>query len=265
MEKIIISGTNHPIYVDPKDVKGASLIRYKGVSQPRVVQRWRTMASKLNPDLIIDAGVNYGEIVLSALYPAHASITVIDANEVLRPYLLRSMKEHPNGSQFRYIHALASDQMLDSATFYVDKARSGNSSAYHLGNRAFDEVKVRSVTIDSLFRTNETNGKTLLFKLDVEGYEWQVLRGMKRILAESKEAAGCIEFNMNYMKNKGIDIGAYMQFLSEHFHLYALGDAGKLTAIEPPYLENTKAFFARDTSCNDLILLSDNRLLSKLL
>lgn len=264
MEKIMIMGCKHSLYVDPHDVKGASLIGYRGLSQPRVVHLWRLMASRLQPDLVIDAGVNYGEILLSAKYPPHSSITVIDANAALRPYLLRPLAEHPNGRQVRLVHAIASDSNLDSVTFYIDKVRSGDSSAYPLGDKAFDEVKVRSVTMDSLYGNNEALGKTLLFKLDVEGYEWQVLRGMSRLLAECGEAAGCIEFNMSYLEQKGVNTGAFLQFLGGRFLLFALGDQGMLTEIKAPYLEQAKAYFAEDTSCNDLILLSNPHLLSKL-
>ncbi|WP_162848466.1 FkbM family methyltransferase [Paenibacillus nanensis] len=264
MHKITILGTKHSLYVNAADLKGASLIKYKGRSQPRVVYIWRALASRLKPDLVIDAGVNYGEIVLSAVYPAHAPITVIDANDSLRPYLLRSLREHPNSKQFRYVHAIASDQNRDSVTFYIDTARSGDSSAYHLGDKAFEEVKVPSVTVDSLIGSSEAQDKTLLFKLDVEGYEWQVLRGMSRLLEECREAAGCIEFNMSYLKDKGVDIGAYLQFLGERFRLYAIGHAGKLTEIKAPYLEQANAYFAEDPSCNDLLLVKSADTLNRL-
>lgn len=264
MYKIKILESKHSLYVDPEDEKGASLIQYRGVSQPRVVHLWRLMASRLQPDLILDAGVNYGEIILSASYPDHSCIKVIDANDALRPYMLRSMREHPNGKQFQYIHAVVSDNTFHSITFYVDKVRSGNSSAYPLSENDYYEVKVPSVTVDSLFTNVDIAGKTLLFKLDVEGYEWQALRGMSQLLKHCGEAAGCIEFNMNYLDKKGVNIGAFLEFLGEHFLIYALGHQGKLTEIKAPYLEQAKDYFLQDPSCNDLILLSNAQLFNKL-
>ncbi|MFF2888436.1 FkbM family methyltransferase [Paenibacillus sp. NPDC057967] len=264
MHKLIIPGTNHPIYVNPRDLKGASLMRYKGMTQPRIVHWWRTMTQKFGPSLVIDAGVNYGEIVLSTAYDSQASVTVIDANEVLRPYLTRSIEEHPNGSQFRIVNAIASDQLQSSVTFYVDKVRSGNSSAFHLGERAFREITIPSVTVDSLFDDRTIKDDTLLFKLDVEGYEWNVLRGMSRILKETKEVAGIIEFNMSYMEKKGVDLRSFVSFLSENFLLFAPGNKGALTEIKAPYYESALQYFARDKDCNDLILLTNLDQLAKL-
>jgi len=264
VHKLTIPGTNHPIYVNPKDLKGASLMRYKGMTQPRIVHWWRTMTQKFEPGLVIDAGVNYGEIVLSTAYDSKASITVIDANEVLRPYLTRSIEEHPNGSQFRIVNAIASDQVESSVTFYVDKVRSGNSSAFHLGERAFREITIPSVTVDSLFDDRDINDETLLFKLDVEGYEWNVLRGMTRLLKDAKEVAGIIEFNMSYMEKKGVDLRSFVSFLSERFLLFAPGNRGVLTEIKAPYYESAVQYFNRDKECNDLILLTDADQLAKL-
>lgn len=264
LHKLIIPGTTYPIYVNPKDLKGASLIRYKGMTQPRIVHWWRNLTQKISPSLVIDAGVNYGEIVLSTAYDSKAAITVIDANEVLRPYLARSIEEHPNGGQFRIMNAIASDQLQPSVTFYVDKVRSGNSSAFHLGERAFREITIPSITVDSLFEDRDVKKDIVLFKLDVEGYEWNVLRGMSRLLEQAKEVAGIIEFNMSYMEKKGVDLRAFVQFLSERFLLFAPGNKGALTEIKAPHYESALHYFTRDKDCNDLVLLTSEDQLAKL-
>lgn len=264
MHKLMIPGTNHSMYVNQKDQKGSSLIRNKGITQARIVKFWRRAAAKLQPTLIIDAGVNYGEIILSAAYPANTDITVIEANEELRPCLSRSLSEHPNNSQFRQIFAFVSDEAEPSKIFYVDQLRSGNSSAYHLGTRASHTKFVQSLTIDSLYPERDYKGDVVLFKLDVEGYEWNALRGMDRMLTQCRNAAGCIEFNIAYLESKGIDLHAFLRFLHDRFLIYAPDHDGKLTEILPPLYDNVIAYFKSDSKCNDLVLLSDSSLYEKL-
>lgn len=264
MYKLTIPDCSYAMYVNPHDQKGNSLIRCKGMSQPRIVRFWRAAVKGLQPDLIIDAGVNYGEILLSAEYEPNAEIIGIEANSTLSPYLSRSLAEHPNGGQINIEYAFASDRNEEAASFYIDTLRSGNSSAYLLKNRPMRQTFVKSVTIDSLVSSRKLARDAVLFKLDIEGHEWNALKGMARILGESREAAGCIEFNIAYMQDKGIDVEAFMEYLQQYFTIYATSGSDTLVTIRPSYYRNILEYYARDKACNDIILLSSPALLEKL-
>ena len=265
MQRILITGVGRPMYVNPADLKGRSLIRRAGVSQPRIVHFWQCAASGLQPSVVIDGGVNYGEIVLSAEYPPHADVTVVEANEELRPYLARSLREHPNAGQIREVYACLSDREDESGIFYIDTSRSGDSSAYEPVSRPVRAVHVRTVTIDGLFRSRDLSRDTVLFKLDIEGFEWQALRGMSRLLRECRAAAGCIEFNVRYMEQKGgIDVQAFLADLHKRFSLYLINDKHQLLKLEAPLLQRITDYYATDPACNDLVLLSDSALAERI-
>lgn len=264
MHKITLAGSSHAMYVNLKDQKGNTLKSKNGLFQPRVVKFWRNAASALKPDVVVDAGTNYGEIFLTAAYPEHASIAVFEANAELIPFLSRSLAEHPNGSQIRLTNGFVTDKAEEEVTFYVDKVRSGTSSGHHLGDRAAKETIVRSVTIDSVFEGGMPSGGTLLFKMDVEGFEWEALRGMSGLLASCSEAVGCIEFNRRYMISKGIDVAAFVDYLTERFLLFAPDPNGRLVPLPAPAYDSMNAYFNGDKVCNDLILLTNPELVRKL-
>lgn len=264
MYKMIIPGTKNVFYVNEKDQKGISLINRKGISQPRIVSFWRSAVAGLNPTLVVDAGVNYGEILLSTIYDPKTLIVGIEANQKLSPYLDRSLIEHPNRSQISMTYAFASDKEELYQDFYIDTLRSGNSSAFPLENRPLLKTRIKSIRIDSLFPNRTFSNDQLLFKLDVEGYEWNVLKGMLRMLEDCKECAGCMEFNIAYMEKLGINIESFLEFLQNHFHIYATSESNTLVKIRPLSLANLKRYYAMDKKCNDLILLSSNDLIGKL-
>jgi len=265
MHKLVIPGSTHAMYINPLDQKGKSLLNKNGLSQPRVVQFWRKAAARLQPTLVVDAGTNYGEILLSAAYPEHAMITAFEANAGLIPYLSRSIAVHPNRSRIKLETSFVSDRPSEAMPFYIDKLRSGNSSGFRLEDREMIEIRVKCVTIDSLFEGKTSNKDTLLFKLDVEGFEWQALRGMARLLSTCARAAGCIEFNRLYLENKGIRVKDFVAFLAERFLLFAPNPDGRLVPLPGPnVLDSLNAYFDSDASCNDLILLSELSLVRKL-
>ncbi|MHA6483235.1 FkbM family methyltransferase [Paenibacillus sp. strain BS8-2] len=264
MHKITLAGSSHAMYVNLKDQKGNTLKSKNGLFQPRVVKFWRRAAAALKPDIVVDAGTNYGEIFLTAAYPEHAAIAVFEANAELIPYLSRSLAEHPNGRQIKLTNGFVTDKAEENVTFYVDKVRSGTSSGHHLGDRASKETIVRSTTIDHVFQDKMLAGGTLLFKMDVEGFEWEALRGMSGLLKSCTDAVGCIEFNRRYMISKGIDLPAFVEFLAEHFILYAPDPSGRLVPLPAPAYDSINAYFNADKLCNDLILLSNPELVHKL-
>ncbi len=243
------------MYVNPKDRRGSRMIRFGGLSQPRVTTFWKHAVNALQPSIVVDAGVNYGEILLSSEYPADSVIAAIEANEALLPYLRRSIDEHPNAAQMRIVHALVSDEDKENASFFVNKLHSGLSSAHPGYSKSSQRIVIRTTTIDSLFGDRDLDREVLLFKMDIEGYEWHALRGMKRLLAQCRAVVGCIEFNFAYLQSKKIDTAEFLDYLEEIFDVCTVNKRGQLIEFADPVNEVPR-YFALDKGCNDLILLS---------
>ncbi len=259
MYQVSIRGTDRVMYVNPKDRRGGRMIRFSGLSQPRVTNFWRHSVNALKPSLVVDAGVNYGEVLLSSEYPVDTVIAAIEANEMLLPYLGRSIEEHPNASQIQIVHALVSDEDREKASFFVNKLHSGLSSAHPEYSKSSRQVELPTTTIDSIFKDRDVNRDTLLFKMDIEGYEWHALRGMKRLLTQCGTVVGCIEFTFAYLHSKNIATAEFLFYLQQSFVVCTVNRRGQLVEFTDPVNEVPK-YFALDKGCNDLMLLSRRNL-----
>ena len=216
--EILLPSTN-TIFVNSEENRGRALLISNGMTQKRLTSFWSKAVKEYSPDLVIDVGVNYGECIFSTNYPAHTQIYGIEANRDLLKYIHQSREVHPNKAQMKIFNVFAGDKE-EEKTFYVDKHWSGTSSAaYRPAHDMIEQTKVSSVTIDSIVEEDVTN-KNILFKVDVEGYEAFVLRGMTELIQKSASALGFIEFNSEYMEKSGVNLNDFLRFLQHHFSVY---------------------------------------------
>ncbi|MDR7075902.1 FkbM family methyltransferase [Neobacillus niacini] len=215
----IVLPSSNSIFVNSEENRGRALLISNGMTQKRLTNFWMKAVKDYSPDLVIDVGVNYGECIFSTNYSNHTHIYGIEANQDLLKYIHLSKEVHPNKEQMKIFNVFAADKE-EEKTFYVDKHWSGTSSAaYRPAHDMIEQITVNSVTIDSIVAEDVTN-KNILFKVDVEGYEAFVLRGMTELIQKSASALGYIEFNSEYMEKSGVDLNDFLRFLQEHFLVY---------------------------------------------
>jgi FkbM family methyltransferase len=258
MKEIIFSDNHNSFFVNDKEKKGLGLSLHNGITQPRVVNFWRRIVEKLEPNIILDIGLNYGEILFSANYCRDALIYGVEPNKELKPYIEQSLKNHLNKDQMKIIYKLASDQNLFSQDFFVDKERSGNSSIYQLEHREQIKKKIGSIKIDDLFKLKSIENQIVIFKIDVEGNEWKVLEGMKDILKRCHTFAGCIEFNIDFLKKVNVNVEEFINYLNENFNIFIPGEENNLIKFPQLNIHLLSAYYSIDTKCNDLILFPQN-------
>lgn len=215
----IVLPSSNTIFVNSEENRGRALLISNGMTQKRLTNFWMKAVHEYSPDLVIDVGVNYGECIFSTNYPDHTQIYGIEANRDLVKYIHHSREVHRNKAQIKIFNVFAGDKE-EEKTFYVDKHWSGTSSAaYRPAHDMIEQTIVNSVTIDSLVEEDVTN-KTILFKVDVEGYEAFVLKGMTELIQNSASALGFIEFDSEYIEKSGVNVNDFLQFLQQHFSVY---------------------------------------------
>jgi FkbM family methyltransferase len=253
------------LYINPSENRGRALLISEGVTQQRVSEFWKQGVSIFEPTLVVDVGVNYGECIFSTNYPETTKIYGIEANQYLLSYIKQTQMEHNNNDQITIIHAFASDQNSVLQSFYIDKNWSGTSSGIKLPNhRDFEKIDVPTITIDSLFEEDVLNEQRLLFKVDVEGYESFVLKGMKRLFEECNQSFGLIEFDSVYMKRAGIDLDEFFVYLANHFSVYIFIEEDHLTKMEEFSFKWLQKYFDREEIHTDFILTTDDSYMYKL-
>ncbi len=232
-DKLVLPGGNHWMYVDPRENRGRAILMCQAHGQSATKELWRRAVEALDPTIVLDVGLNYGEIVLSQRYRADARIIGIEANAQLMPCLEKSRREHPNAAQMEFHCALASDRSDAQSEFFVNRRWSGSSSAIRDESKTdIERREVKTLAIDALVAGKDLSEKSLLFKIDVEGYEPPVLRGMQRLLAECRRWVGIIEFNTNYLAKLGVDIDEYLGGLSAQADLFAINQQGRIQVLD---------------------------------
>lgn len=251
----IVLPSSNKIYVNSEENRGRALLVSNGMTQKRLTNFWIKAVNELSPDLVIDVGVNYGECIFSTNYPHHTHIYGIEANRELLKYIHRSRDAHLNKEQIKIFNVFAADKE-EEKTFYVDKHWSGTSSAaYRPAHDMIEKTTVSSVTIDSIIEEDAMN-KNILFKVDVEGYEAFVLKGMTELIRKSASALGFIEFNSEYVEKSGVNANDFLQFLQQNFSVY-IYFKNKLVNGSQLTLSDLHKLFGANYVHTDLILVKD--------
>ena len=219
-DRVILPETGRALYVNPREPRGKAVFRCGGTGQGNMRLFWRRALETYQPAFVLDVGANYGECIFSGNYTQTQRMIAVEANQDLKPWLERSRAAHAEGDRIEMIYSLAAAESQKDRTLYVDKDWSGTSSA--LPNRKdhqLEEVSVDAVCLDDVFEASPLEGETLVFKLDVEGYEEQVMLGLRKTLERVGKAIGYVEFNNRFIEASGSNAGAFLDYLKNQFHI----------------------------------------------
>lgn len=229
--KARLHGSPHWIHIDPDDpcaIKKVVEEPLRGKVSDNLVF-WRAFIAHLKPGLLVDVGLNYGECTFGGDYPEDSLLHGFEANPRLIPHLQASRRDHPACERIHIHHCLVSDAPAEDVPFRVNPDWSGSSSAVRDINKRKESIEFRlpARTIDSFVPPEHAEGKTLLFKMDVEGYEARALRGFTGTLERVAGSVGFIEFNGQFLTWAGESPDAYLGWLAERFHVYRIAHLGR--------------------------------------
>lgn len=86
--------------------------------------------------------------------------------------------------------------------FYLYPKRNWSSFNDRIGYRYFSKIRVEAISLDSFYKRTIKNIN--LIRMDVEGYESNIIRGGKKMLRESKELTIAIEIHPHLAPKKDI-------------------------------------------------------------
>jgi FkbM family methyltransferase len=233
-----LHGSNNWIYIDPADTCAIKKVVHeplRGKVSTNLIF-WREMLAHLQPDLAVDVGVNYGECLFGADYSPKIRLFGFEANPRLVPFLEQSRQHHPNGPQMIITNCLVSDTPAEAVPFLVNPGWSGQSSAVREINagQGIIEYKLRARPLDEVILPALRSESSLLFKMDIEGYESRALRGFQQTLARMRKVVGFIEFTSRFIRWTGEDPAVYFEWLRDRFQVYRLADVKKRCVVEVP-------------------------------
>jgi FkbM family methyltransferase len=163
------------------DSSSAPFLYWSGFQtfEPSVVPEFAELVARATT--FVDGGAAFGFYVLYArAVNPEVEVTAIEANPRQADVLQKTLKR--NGVDVRVVRAAASD-VSGVATLSLAGGLSSTESPQW---GTADRIEVEAVTIDELFA--EPPG---LVKIDVEGAELRVLRGMERSLSHRRTTVFC--------------------------------------------------------------------------
>ncbi|MBT8326583.1 MAG: FkbM family methyltransferase [Bacteroidia bacterium] len=264
--KLKVTGSDNFIHTNPKERRGKSLLMSNASGQQWIKQFW-LKAVDLNPNLVLDCGINYGEILFFPIYNKETMVLGFEADPTIIPLILKSQNIHPNKDQMQVFHCLLSNKTEEEASFYIKKNWSGGSSAIldeSLKQTDLEEIKVQKDSIDNLIKDLHFSNDLLLFKIDVEGYEPFVIEGMEETLASFKNTIGTIEFNPEFFEPIDVEIQDYLDSLFNRFKVYIWKNEDTLSEItsssKEEFIRNLRNSYAN----TDIILATSSELVQRL-
>ncbi len=219
-----LHGCDNWIYIDPTDpcaIKKVVHEPLRGKVSSNLIF-WREFNAHLQPELVVDVRLNYGECLFGTNYAPAATLWGFEANPRLMPHLEQSRQHHPDAARITLTNCLVSDVPANDVPFLVNPEWSGQSSAVREINAAGNtlEFKLAACPLDSVIPVASAIGRTLLFKMDIEGYESRALTGFVRTLKSVKQAFGLIEFTPKFIKWAGVAPEVFFAWLRERFDIY---------------------------------------------
>ncbi|MBG0744347.1 MAG: FkbM family methyltransferase [Cylindrospermopsis raciborskii KL1] len=206
-------------------------------------------------DVFINVGANHGIYCLKLSSLA----TIVYAFEALPDNLSLLMKNIRENSLTNKIvvFPVAAGAGQSLATFYG--ASTGGSLLKGWNQQVDDGINVSVLSLDFLLQSSLKNTRPL-FLIDVEGSEYEVIKGAKGIIENIEKATFCIEISCRqFMPGQTFNpnfINIFEYFYSVGFMAYEILDTGALIKLTKnlvwEYLEKSRfeavmAVFTRDS------------------
>jgi FkbM family methyltransferase len=224
------------IYLDTRDVTLAPHVILGGMWEPTVTDR---VLACVRPGMrAVEVGCNQGwyTLLIAQQVGPEGRVIAFEANPDLVELVADSASI--NGYPWRVaVHNLAVSDAAGEATFYIRGRHLGNSSLGTVPQSVLDhlhdtvrETRVRTVALDQ-FLTGPDRRIDFL-KIDAEGAEPAVFRGMEQLLRENDRVLIVMEYSPVQMSCAGHDPAATMAFLAGlGFGIYRIEDAGGQTRL----------------------------------
>jgi FkbM family methyltransferase len=142
----------------------------------------------------VDLGANYGyySLLMADGIGPSGRILAVEPNPEIATLLTRNLAVNGFSANATVVEGAATDHAGDRVSVYMPPGRMMNTSMFLAGLAGVTEIEVETVTVDQI-----TAGwdRVDLIKVDIEGAEESVWRGMQGTLARNEAIVVVLEFN----------------------------------------------------------------------
>jgi len=171
-------------------------------------------------DIFVDIGANTGLVSVPFANEFDCCVIAVEASQKNGEFLKKNISDN-NLNIKPVIKFLSSDKTELKTKLFSFNGNNGAKSFYENWNPSLSKTEyeiVENTTLDHELKDYQID-KIKIIKLDIEGYEFEVLKNFK--LLNQIKAVIVFEYNVNYLKkiyNKDYDI--LLRFLKSDFDLY---------------------------------------------
>jgi FkbM family methyltransferase len=202
-----VNAHGYSLWVRTDDLRSYWISREHG-TQPTLIAAWQSLLD-LAPALAVDVGANYGE------FSVHAAGTVpllsVEANPAVYQLLDKNLQGY---SEVVSVNAAASDH-CGEMSLYMPCGYTGGSSlsadvvsgigARHIPrSRPVKEEKIQVLTLDDMLTGRHP--ASVILKIDVEGFEREVLDGAVNILRRARWWRAIVEFDAATLERRNVSV-----------------------------------------------------------
>jgi FkbM family methyltransferase len=162
--------------------------------------------------LFVDCGVNYGAYSIPISKKKNTTVISFDPSRRALSELKNNIKLN-NSKNIKYYNYGISDSV--SKPFFSDNLDNFKNSGEYSFTRLQTSYKVDTTTLDFFFKKINLNiYKIIIIKLDIEGYEFNALLGMKKILLNNNVII-FFEFSRMLINKKNFSFRKFKIFVDQ--------------------------------------------------
>jgi FkbM family methyltransferase len=209
--------------VDTQDLIQRYLYLF-GVWEPRMTQ-W--LQRRLGPgDTFIDVGANIGyfSVLASQLVGPSGRVVAIEASQAFNTRLRQNARLN-DCRNIRALHTAVSDKRRTLTFVLASSANMGANSIVPYDGPAESTFEIEAYPLPEVLRPEEIAGARVI-KVDVEGAEGSVVRGMAPLLDQLRpDAEITVEVTPDRMQQLGDSVGELLDTMrGAGFHVYRLAN-----------------------------------------
>ena len=239
------------LYLNNKDNFLSRDIAFHKVWEPEITKLVKEIIKK--DQIVIDVGANIGyfSTLFSKLVGTTGKVYAFEPAPINFEILQRNILV--NNLKNVLIHQTADSNVSDIQDLYLSTWNFGDNRLFEKPRDERD-LEREKIQVDTIRLDEIIQDKINLIKIDVQGFEWQVIDGAKKLIDNNNDIKIIFEFTPQLLKLNGVKPEDLLYSLLEmNFNIYDIGSGNNLINYDIANI------CKRYSSCSSLDLLCEKQ------
>ena len=234
----------HMVFVDTRDISVTPHILIKGFWEMWITRVFMDSLQKGMTVVDIGANIGYYSLIAASMIGEQGRVFAFEANPDIFEILFRNIEINSYLNKTTLINKAVFDK-TGSLNFHNYKLHHGGSSVCKITEESQKEfrdevevIEVEAVSLDDYFSDKDI--KVDLIKIDAEGSEARIFKGMEKIVKDNPQLTIICEFTPSMVQSLGDDPGTFLEEIEScGFTLKKISQNSKAVNVSADELLNT--------------------------